>query len=95
MGFAYVVGQVTVKDEDKWAEYRGKVPETFGPWGCEPMFRGKQFAALAGQCPHADLVVLRFPSTDALMGWFESAAYQALIPLRDAAADVVLTAYEA
>lgn len=94
MGFAYVVGQVTVKDQAKWAEYRGKVPETFGAWGGEPMFRGKQFAALAGDCPHADVVVLRFPNAEALKGWFDSSAYQALIPLRDAAADVVLTAYE-
>lgn len=95
MGIAYVVGQITVKDEGKWAEYRSKVPATFGPWGGEPVFRGKQFAALAGQCAHADVVVLRFPSTDALESWFKSPAYQALIPLRDAAAEVVLTAYEA
>ena len=95
MGFAYVVGQVTVKDEGKWAEYRSKVPATFGPWGGEAVLRGKQFAALSGQCPHADVVVLRFPDAVALKGWFESPAYQALIPLRDAAAEVVLTAYEA
>lgn len=95
MGFAYVVGQVTVKDEAKWAEYRKRVPETFGAWGAEAVLRGRQFAALAGHCPHSDVVVLRFPSADALKGWFDSPAYQALIPLRDAAADVVLTAYEA
>ncbi|ATE62059.1 DUF1330 domain-containing protein [Thauera sinica] len=95
MGFAYVVGQVTVKDEGKWAEYQKKVPETFVQWNCEPVLRGRQFAALAGQCPHAGVVVLRFPSVDALKGWFDSPAYQALVPLRDAAADVVLTAYEA
>jgi uncharacterized protein (DUF1330 family) len=94
MGAAYVVGQVTVKDEAKWREYRRAVPETFGPWGGEAVFRGTQFAALAGHCPHADVVVVRFPNVAALNGWFASDAYQALIPLRDAAADVVLTAYE-
>lgn len=94
MGAAYVIGQVTVKDEAKWSEYRRKVPETFGPWGGEPVFRGTQFAALAGHCPHSDVVVLRFPNVAALRGWFASDAYQALIPLRDAAADVVLSAYE-
>ena len=94
MGAAYVVGQVSVKDEAKWSEYRGKVPETFRPWGGEAVFRGTQFAALAGHCLHPDVVVLRFPNVAALNGWFASDAYQALIPLRDAAADVVLTAYE-
>ena len=95
MSKAYVVGQVTVKNPDKWSEYRSKVPETFGPWGVEPVFRGTQFAALAGSCPHADIVVLRFPSAAAVEGWFASPAYQALIALRDEAADVVLTAYAA
>ena len=88
MGFAYVVGQVSVKDAEKWAEYQQRVPETFGPWGCEPVLRGKQIAALSGSCPHPAVVVLRFPGPEALKGWFESPAYQALIPLRDAAADV-------
>lgn len=95
MGQAYVVGQVTVKDEGKWTEYQSKVGATFGPWGGEPVLRGKQFAALAGTCPHAAVVVLRFPDADALRNWFESPEYQALIALRDAAADVVLTAYQA
>jgi len=94
MGFAYVIGQVNVKDAEKRAEYQQRVPETFGPWGCELVLRGKQFQALAGNCPHPAVVVLRFPSPEAVKSWFDSPAYQALIPLRDAAADVVLTAYE-
>lgn len=94
MGSAYVIGTVAVKDEAKWAEYQQKVPGTFGAWGCELVMRGKKFAALAGDLAHPAVVVLRFPSVEALNGWFNSPAYQALIPLRDAAADVVLTAYE-
>jgi uncharacterized protein (DUF1330 family) len=29
---AYVIGNITVKDPDKWAEYRRLVPETLVPW---------------------------------------------------------------
>ena len=94
MGLAYVVGQVTVKDAEKWAEYQQKVPATFTPWGAEVVLKGKRLAELAGACPHGAVVVLRFPSADALRGWYDSADYQALVALRDAAADVVLTAYE-
>jgi uncharacterized protein (DUF1330 family) len=32
MSHAYVVGQITVKDESLWAEYRSKVPATLTPW---------------------------------------------------------------
>ncbi len=49
---------------------------------------------LAGVDPHADVVVIRLPDRAALDGWFASAASQAPIPLREQAADVVLTACE-
>lgn len=93
MSSAYVVGHITVKDADKWAEYRSKVSATLTPWGGELVFRGKQSAALAGANPHPDIVVIRFPDLDAVNGWFSSAAYQALIPVREQGADMVLLSY--
>ena len=94
MSEAYVVGQVTVKDELKWAEYRSRVPATLEPWGAELVFRATQFAVFSGQSPHSDIVVIRFPDAAAASGWHSSPAYQALIPLRTQAADVLLLAYE-
>jgi uncharacterized protein (DUF1330 family) len=49
---------------------------------------------LGGENPHADIVVIRFPDVASVNQWFSSAAYQALIPLREQAADVVLVCYE-
>jgi uncharacterized protein (DUF1330 family) len=95
MSHAYIVGQITIKSPEIWAEYCSKVPGTLTPWGGELVFRGKQVAALAGENPHADIVVIRFPSVDAVNNWFSAPAYQALIPLRQLAADVVLLSYEA
>ena len=92
---AFVVGQMTLKNEEKWAEYRGQVLATLMPWRGELVFRGNQVKALSGECPHADIVVIRFPSLADADGWHNSPAYQALIPLRQEAADVVLTTYEA
>ncbi|MEY4726435.1 MAG: hypothetical protein RLZ36_1062 [Pseudomonadota bacterium] len=95
MAHAYIVGQMTVKNETKWAEYRGQVLDTLIPFGGELVFRGHQARALSGNCPHADIVVIRFSSLADADNWHSSAAYQALIPLRQEAADVVLTTYEA
>jgi uncharacterized protein (DUF1330 family) len=95
MRHAYVVGQMTVKNPTKWAEYRGQVLATLTPWRGELVFRGNQVRALSGECPHEDIVVIRFASLTDANGWHNSAAYQALIPLRQEAADVVLTTYEA
>jgi uncharacterized protein (DUF1330 family) len=94
MNPAYVIGHITVKDPEKWAEYRNQVPATLAPWGAELLFRGKQVAVLAGTHPHPDVVVIRFPHVAAVDGWFSSPAYQALIPLRQQAAEMVLLTYD-
>lgn len=94
MSNACLIGHITVKDAAKWAEYRGRVPATLEPWGAELVFRGSRLTILAGEHPHTDVVVIRFPGREAIDGWHSSAAYQALIPLRQQAADVVLLAYE-
>ena len=94
MSQGYVVGHITVKDADKWAEYRGKVPDTLAPWGAELLLRGRRVASFSGESPHTDIVVIRFPSAAAASGWFASPAYQALIPLREQAAVALLLAYE-
>ncbi len=91
----YVIGHMTVKDPEKWTEYRSKVPSTLAPWGGEVVFRGRRVAVLSGEHPYADAVVLRFPDAKAVEGWYGSPAYQALIPVRHQAADMVLISYEA
>lgn len=95
MSKAYVVGHITVKDAEKWAEYRARVPATLEPWGAELVFRGKQIAVLSGQHSHSDVVVIRFPDKESANSWHSSAAYQSLIPLRTHAAEMVLLSYEA
>jgi uncharacterized protein (DUF1330 family) len=92
---AYAIGQITVKDSAKWAEYRGLLSETLVPWGGEILLRGKQAKVLSGQYRHSDTVVIRFPDMESLQRWHDSPAYQALVPLRDSAADVDLIRYEA
>ena len=92
---AYVIGHITVKDAEKWAEYRGRVPATMAPWGAELVCRGKRLCTLSGEHVHIDSVVIRFPDAGAVTDWFNSPAYQALIPLREQAAEMVLVGYEA
>ena len=91
---AYVIGHITVKDLGKWAEYRRQVPATLADWQGEVMLRGRRVAVLSGEHRHNDAVVIRFPNAGAVMGWYGSAAYQALIPLREEAAEMVLISYE-
>lgn len=94
MSNAYVIGHITVKDPAKWAEYRSRVPATLAPWGAELVCRGRLAAVLAGQHAHSDVVVIRFPDAAAVAGWHASSAYQALIPLRQEAAEMELLSFQ-
>lgn len=91
---AWVVGHITVKNVEKWAQYRASVPATLTAWGAELVFRGERRAVLGGEHRHTDTVTLKFPSTEAALGWHASPAYQALIGLRHEAADVDLIVFE-
>ena len=91
---AYVIGHITVKDQAKWAEYRNKVPATLEPWGAELILRGKLNSVLSGGHSHTDTVVIRFPNLKSLNSWFSSKEYQALIPLRQEAAELELLSFE-
>jgi uncharacterized protein (DUF1330 family) len=92
---AYVIGHIKVRAAAKWDEYRAQVPATLAPWGAELVLRGKRAATFAGLHAHDDVVVIRFPDLAAANGWHDSTAYQALVPLRMQAADMVLLCYEA
>ncbi len=92
---ACVIGHITVKDPAKWAEYCAAVPATVAPWGAEVVFRGRRVRLLGGEHRRSETVVLRFADLAAVDAWFDSAAYQALLPLRMQAADVDLISFEA
>lgn len=91
---AFIVGTIRVTDPAAWQRYVERVGATFGPHDGRVLLRGALSRALAGQ-PHGDrVVVAEFPDLDALMRWHESPEYQSLVALRDAGAEVVLTAYQ-
>ncbi|MDX1633759.1 MAG: DUF1330 domain-containing protein [Marinobacter sp.] len=92
---AYAIGHITIKDPAKWAEYRSRVADTLAPWGGELLLRGTDAVVLSGDFRRTDTVVIRFPNRQAVTGWHDSPAYQALVPLRQEAADVDLVSYQA
>ena len=92
---AYLVGHINVKDEGLWQQYVAGVAESLAPFEAEIVFRGRLARVLAGQHDYDLVVVIEFPDQRVLDSWFNSEKYQALIPVRDKAADVVITSYKA
>lgn len=91
---AYLVGHITVKDEGLWQEYMAGVKESIAPFECKIIFRGKLDRILTGKHDHDLVVVIEYPDLTTLDTWYSSEKYQSLIPLRDKAADVVITTYK-
>ena len=48
MSSAYVIGHITVKDTEKWTEYRNQVPANLELWWAELVLRGKLASILDG-----------------------------------------------
>lgn len=86
---AYIVVHGTVKNPDKMKEYGAAAIATFAAFGGKLLSRGPS-DTLAGSNPHSLMVLVEFPDKASAKAWYESPAYQALIPLRLAAMDSVL-----
>lgn len=92
---AYLIGQIRVRDEELWQKYVAGVQESLTPFEARIVFRGKLIEVLAGQHDKDLVVVIEFSGQAELNDWFRSERYQSLIPLRDEAAIVVITTYQA
>jgi uncharacterized protein (DUF1330 family) len=87
---AFFVATVSIKHPDKFQEYAQKAAATFAPHGGEAVLRGKVDRVLAGKADHQAVGIVGFPDAEALSAWFNSPEYQALVPLRDEAADITI-----
>jgi uncharacterized protein (DUF1330 family) len=91
---AYLVGYITIKNQEKWAEYRSKVPATLVAYNAHVVLRGTKQAVLSGEYTPTDTVVIQFPNTQAVHNWHSSDDYQAIVAIRNEAAEVILVVYE-
>ncbi len=90
---AFFIATATIKDPDLFKEYGAGAGPTIAAHGGELVIRGQTESVLNGTGSHQISAIARFPDMDALNSWFNSPEYQALIPLRDSAADMNLVAY--
>lgn len=92
---AFFVAVVSVKDPAKMQDYSKQAAETFKPFGGEMVMRGKAGEVLTGgSASHQAIGIASFPSMQNLEDWYASEAYQAIIPLREEAADMTITSYD-
>ncbi len=91
---AYVIVDLDVKDPTAYESYRREVPATLAKYGGRFLVRGGQFQVLEGDWAPKRVVVLEFPSMDALQRWYRSDDYKPLIAQRQRAAAANLIAVD-
>ena len=77
----YLIANYNVTNEEGYLSYVAAVGPTILAHKGEILVAGPGSEAIEGT-PGAVTVVLKFPSTDALRGWYDSPEYQAIIHLR-------------
>jgi uncharacterized protein (DUF1330 family) len=82
---AYVVAEVHVTDPAGFTEYVKRVPATLAPYHAKTLARGLPDSR-EGAPPDGNVVILAFDSLKAANNWYQSPAYQAIIPLRQKSA---------
>lgn len=83
---AYLVAHLDVHDADGFARYRNEVTPLVDRFGGKYLIRGGDVEVLEGDWQIPRVVVIEFPSRDALRLFYDSPEYQQILPLRTQAA---------
>ena len=86
----YIVANVTVEDAAAYEAYRSKVEGIIERHGGRYLVRGGAVEVREGEPGIARLVILEFPSVEAARAFYDSADYQAILPIRTANAAATL-----
>ena len=81
----YVSANVIVTDPSKLKTYLDALPATLAPYGGTLVCRGKVVKSLFGQANFQLVATFEFADVQTAEDWYQSPAYQALIPNRDEA----------
>ncbi|MEQ8666790.1 MAG: DUF1330 domain-containing protein [Rhodospirillales bacterium] len=79
---AYFVGEIDVTDTDLYETYKPMAREAVLAHGGAYLAAGGETTVIEGAPPANRVVVLRFPSFEAVMGWFRSDDYAEALDLR-------------
>ncbi|OUW00605.1 MAG: hypothetical protein CBD16_06325 [Betaproteobacteria bacterium TMED156] len=79
---AYVIGQNTIKNLDKYKLYAEKVPKTLVQFGGKFLSRGGDTLILDGEPAGKRNVIIEFPDIESAKAWYFSSDYQKIVTER-------------
>ena len=78
----YVVAQGRIENRQMLNEYVAKAISTIQSGGGRVLGFDESPEVVEGEVEHPRTVILEFPSREAFRAWYDSDAYQAILPLR-------------
>jgi uncharacterized protein (DUF1330 family) len=91
---AYIIAEVQVTDADTWKQYVAALPGTLAPYKTRTLVRANPVALDNSVPPAGSLVIIAFNNMDDVKAFWNSPAYQAIIPLREKSAKTRVYAVE-
>ena len=91
---AYLIVDISVRDEQTYAGYRTRVSDQIREYGGEYLVRGGKTERLEGDWNPKRLVVVRFESMEAARKWWGSEDYAELKAIRRASTDTNMIVVE-
>lgn len=79
---AFVIADIEVTDPDLFAKYGEQAGPTIAPFDGKALVLGGETDVVEGDWQPNRLVILEFPSLEQARAWYNSPAYQKILPLR-------------
>jgi uncharacterized protein (DUF1330 family) len=89
---AYLLAIIDIEDASTYQRYMEEAAVTTKAAGAESLVVSETFLTLEGKKPASRIVIVKFPSMDALRAWYDSDQYQAARRIRANAASVTFLA---
>jgi uncharacterized protein (DUF1330 family) len=80
---AYIIAELQVTDPDTFKQYAAALPATLAPYKARTIARAAPVSLDGSTPPTGVVAVFAFNSMDDIKAFWNSPAYQAIIPLRD------------
>ena len=90
---AYLIAEHIITDAARFDEYRTKVAPMMAKYGGRYLTKSGTHEMLEGKRP-SRVVVVEFPSKQAIKAWYNDPGYKPLIPKRHAVTRSTMTAIE-
>lgn len=82
----YLVAQITIHDEERYAQYTGSVMPVLAAHGGTLLVATGEHETLEGEWPASKLIVIKFDTREAALNWLKSPEYGKVAAHRHAAA---------